>query len=161
LGLFGIATPCLYYRLNGFPIRRPALRERPSDIPLLVKHFLGSMELEKGGVELMCRYHWPGNVRELMATIMRMKLRAAGREVISIEEIREEIRPEATNTHSRYTFVWEPGRPVPEYFAQQLLEIYRIGLAICGGNHSRAARLLGMDRKTLDRQLKQAHYIIG
>ena len=150
----------LYYRLNGFPIRMPALREHPSDIPLLIEHFLGPTKLEKGGMELMCRYHWPGNVRELMAMIKRMKLRAAGKEVISIEQVRRETGLEKTNTPSRHTFVWQPGKPVTEYFAEQLLDIYRIGLALCEGNHSKAARLLGLDRKTLDRRLAQAHRII-
>jgi transcriptional regulator with PAS, ATPase and Fis domain len=42
--------------------------------------------LEKGGIELLCRYRWPGNVRELIVIIKRMKLRAAGKEMISIEQ---------------------------------------------------------------------------
>jgi len=150
----------LYYRLNGFPIRMPALREHPSDIPLLIEHFLGSTKLEKGGMELLCRYHWPGNVRELMAMTRRMKLRAAGKEVISIEHVRREVGPEKTDTASQYTFAWRPGEPVAEYFAEQLLNIYGIGLALCEGNHSKTARFLGMDRKTLDRRLAQAHRII-
>jgi two-component system, NtrC family, response regulator AtoC len=150
----------LYDRLNGFPIRMPALREHPSDIPLLIEHFLGSTKLEKGGIELMCRYHWPGNVRELMAMIRRMKLRAAGREVISLEQVRQEIRLEKMDAPSRYTYVWHPGKPVTECFAEQLLDIYGIGLALCEGNHSKAARLLGLDRKTLDRRLARAHRII-
>jgi transcriptional regulator with PAS, ATPase and Fis domain len=150
----------LYYRLNGFPIRMPALRERPSDIPLLIEHFLGPTKLEKGGIELMCRYRWPGNVRELIAMIKRMKLRAAGNEVISLEQVRREVGPEKTDTPSQYTFVWQPGRAVTEYFAEQLLDIYGIGLALCKGNHSKTARFLGMDRKTLDRRLAQAHRII-
>jgi transcriptional regulator with GAF, ATPase, and Fis domain len=108
----------LYYRLNGFPIRLPALRERPSDIPLLVEHFLGSTKLEKGGIELLCRYHWPGNVRELIAMTRRMKLRAAGKEVISVEHVRREVGPEKMDAPSRCTFVWQPGRPVSEYFAE-------------------------------------------
>ncbi len=150
----------LYYRLNWFPIRMPALRERPSDIPLLIEHFLGSTKLEKGGIELLCRYQWPGNVRELIAMIERMKLRAAGKEMISVEQVRLEVGPEKTDAPSQYTFVWQPGMPVMEFFAEQFLDIYGIGLALCGGKRSKAARLLGMDRKTLDRRLAQAHRII-
>jgi hypothetical protein len=50
--------------------------------------------------------------------------------------------------------------PVMEFFAEQFLDIYGIGLALCEGKRSKAARLLGMDRKTLDRRLAQAHRII-
>jgi transcriptional regulator with PAS, ATPase and Fis domain len=54
----------LYYRLNEFPIRAPALRERRSDIPLLVRRFLGPVEIEECALELLCAYHWPGNVSD-------------------------------------------------------------------------------------------------
>jgi transcriptional regulator with GAF, ATPase, and Fis domain len=84
----------LYYRLTEFPIRVPALRERPSDIPLLVRHFLGTMEIEEGALDLLCGYHWPGNVRELKATVKRLTLRAGaqGAVVITTEQARREIR---------------------------------------------------------------------
>ena len=83
-----------------------------------------------------------------------------GKEMISVEQVRLEVGPEKTDAYSQYTFVWQPGRPAMEYFAEQLLDIYRIGLALCEGKHSRVARFLGMDRKTLDRRLAQAHRII-
>jgi transcriptional regulator with PAS, ATPase and Fis domain len=151
----------LYYRLNWFPIRMPALREHPSDIPLLIEYFLESRKLENGGLELMCGHHWPGNVRELMAAIERMRLRAGDSEVISIEQIREALKFEETNTPSQYTFTWQPGISVEEFFAEQLQTIYRIGLVLCENNHSKTARLLGMDRTTLDRQLERAHCVLA
>lgn len=150
----------LYYRLNGFPIRMPALRERPSDIPLLMEHFLGSTKLEKGGMELLRHYQWPGNVRELVEMTRRMKLYAAGKDVISIELIRQLIGLDKADAPSPQTFVWQPGTPIEEYFAEQLLVLYGVGLAHCKDNHSKAARFLGMDRKTLDRRLARAHRII-
>ncbi len=70
----------LFYRLNVFPIRIPPLRERPADIPLLVRHFLAQFQRKLGkplkGVspESMTRlelYHWPGNIRELQNVIER------------------------------------------------------------------------------------------
>jgi len=151
----------LYYRLNWFPIRMPALRERPSDIPLLIEHFLGSTKLEKGGIELLRRYHWPGNVRELMAMTTRMKLRAAGSDVIGIEQVRQEIGLEKPDTPACYTSVWRPGELILEHIAEEWLDIYRIALALCGGNHSKAARSLGVDRKTLDRKLAWASRVIN
>ena len=92
--------------------------------------------------------------------IRRMKLRAAGKEVISIEQVRREVGPEKTDAPSQYTFVWQPGTPVIEFLAEQFLDIYEIVLALCGGKRTKVARLLGMDRKTLGRRLAQAHRII-
>ena len=70
----------LYYRLNVFPVRVPALRERPEDIPLLVRHFVQqfSRRMNKSidtipseTMTMLVRYHWPGNIRELQNVIER------------------------------------------------------------------------------------------
>ena len=70
----------LYYRLNVFPIRVPALRERKEDIPLLVRHFVQQFSQRNNRVinsvpsetmEALVRYHWPGNIRELQNVIER------------------------------------------------------------------------------------------
>jgi formate hydrogenlyase transcriptional activator len=77
----------LYYRLNVFPIRVPALRERPEDIPLLIRHFVQqfSRRMNKSidtiPSEIMTtlvRYHWPGNIRELQNVIERAVILSAG-----------------------------------------------------------------------------------
>jgi transcriptional regulator with GAF, ATPase, and Fis domain len=84
----------LYFRLSEFPIRVPALREHPSDIPVLIRHFLEDMEIEEGALDLLCGYEWPGNVRELKATVKRLTLRAGARgaRVITTDQARREIR---------------------------------------------------------------------
>src|SRR5262249_1645998 len=53
----------LYDRVCGYLIRTPALRERPTDTPILVRHYSPSVEFEEDALELFCRYRWPGNVR--------------------------------------------------------------------------------------------------
>jgi len=77
----------LYYRLNVFPIRVPSLRERPEDIPLLVRHFVQhysrqtNRNIETIPAETMkalVRYHWPGNIRELQNVIERAVIVSAG-----------------------------------------------------------------------------------
>ena len=77
----------LYYRLNGFPITLPALRDRTEDIPLLIQYFLTrfARELRKPVCEvpaetmdLLIRYSWPGNVRELQSTLMQALIQATG-----------------------------------------------------------------------------------
>ena len=77
----------LFYRLNVFPIRVPALRERPEDVPLLARHFaeLFSRRMRKSirtippeTMNAMMRYHWPGNVRELQNVIERAVILSTG-----------------------------------------------------------------------------------
>jgi len=77
----------LYYRLNVFPIRVPALRERPVDIPLLVRHFVQQFSRRLGRqidtipsdtMEALVRYHWPGNIRELQNVLERAVIISTG-----------------------------------------------------------------------------------
>jgi formate hydrogenlyase transcriptional activator len=78
----------LYYRLNVFPVRLPALRERPLDISLLVRHFVNlcAKRMKKGvedipseAMEILCSYQWPGNVRELQNFIERAVILSPGK----------------------------------------------------------------------------------
>ncbi len=62
----------LYDRLCGYPILTPPLREHPTDIPILIRHYFPFVEFQEGALELLCRYDWPGNVRELISTVERL-----------------------------------------------------------------------------------------
>src|SRR5678816_2757605 len=77
----------LYYRLNVFPVVLPPLRERPDDIPRLVRHFTHLFARRMGRrieaipstvMEALVRYHWPGNVRELQNVIERAVILSPG-----------------------------------------------------------------------------------
>jgi formate hydrogenlyase transcriptional activator len=77
----------LYYRLNVFPVRVPALRERPDDIPLLVRHFVQQFSrrmnrsidtIPSETMTTLVRYHWPGNIRELQNVIERAVILSSG-----------------------------------------------------------------------------------
>jgi formate hydrogenlyase transcriptional activator len=77
----------LYYRLNVFPVRIPALRERPEDIPLLVRHFVQQFSrkqgktteaISAGTMSALARYPWPGNIRELQNVIERAVILSTG-----------------------------------------------------------------------------------
>jgi len=81
----------LYYRLDVFPIRLPALRERQEDIPLLVQHFLKKFgkrlgktleETAPGALARLMAYSWPGNIRELQNVIERAAVLASGSTVV-------------------------------------------------------------------------------
>lgn len=83
----------LFYRLNVFPMRVPALRERLDDIPVLVDYFTGRLaarsgkkikQIEKRSLQLMMQYSWPGNIRELQNIIERCVILAAG-EVLRVD----------------------------------------------------------------------------
>ncbi len=80
--------PDLYYRLNVFPLRVPALRDRSDDIPMLVRHFVEHYsgkankqvtEVPVEAMEVLVRYHWPGNVRELQNVVERAVILSPGK----------------------------------------------------------------------------------
>ena len=64
----------LYYRINTISISLPSLSERTEDIPLLLTHFLGKVELEESALEVLMKYSWPGNVRELQNLCERWRI---------------------------------------------------------------------------------------
>ena len=151
----------LFYRLNVFPIRIPPLRERPSDIPLLVKHFLGQFQRKlakplKGvtpdSMARLERYAWPGNIRELQNVIERACVLSAG----PVVEIVDELRPISVRES-------EPVRPVAGHEAFVTLEEsermhIRQALAACGGRlygPDGAAALLGINPSTLRSRMKR------
>lgn len=87
----------LYYRINGVTVKLPPLRERPDDIPLLIKHFIEKFgadkvpEIEPDAFGLLTNYRWPGNIRQLENVIERSVLLAHGRK-IEVHHLPEEIR---------------------------------------------------------------------
>jgi transcriptional regulator with GAF, ATPase, and Fis domain len=94
----------LYYRLNVFPIRVPPLRERPSDIALLVRHFLAQFQRKlakplKGvtpeSLARLERYPWPGNIRELQNVLERACVLSPGPVVEILEELRSSSAPKS------------------------------------------------------------------
>ena len=96
----------LFYRLNVFPIRVPALRDRPEDIPLLVRHVVEDvcrrmgrsiLRIPSSTMRVLCRYAWPGNVRELQNVVERAVILSAGPVLeIDAEELEATDRPSRT-----------------------------------------------------------------
>ena len=139
----------LYYRLNVIPIRIPPLRDRKTDIPLLVEHFLNQSEAQykkkpptiaKQAMSAMLDYRWPGNVRELQNAIQYAIVKSHSG-VIRAGDLPMELRPQDMVC----------AKPGP---ARKLdLSSVREALIKTGGNKSRTARLLGVGRATLYRFL--------
>jgi DNA-binding NtrC family response regulator len=139
----------LYYRLNVVTIEVPPLRDRPGDLPLLVDHFLAkharavdrpAPSIAPEALEALRRYPFPGNVRELEHAL-ESAVTLAKRPVILLEDLSEAIRthaPERTPT-------------LEEVEKEHIKKV----LGQTGGNRQEAAEILGIDRTTLWRKLKQ------
>jgi DNA-binding NtrC family response regulator len=147
----------LYYRLNVLRIDVPPLRERRSDISFLVKHFLEGANtaaqkkiwLTAEAISALEQYTWPGNVRQLQNTISKLvALSPPG--PVSAADVREAIAAapvgpgdEAANTDE------EEIRDLDELERRQILRV----LEETGGNKTRAAEMLGIQRRTLYKKL--------
>jgi PAS domain S-box-containing protein len=146
----------LLYRIRVATIQMPLLRERQMDIPLLVRHFLDKLsasigksvkEVETAAMKLLMNYRWPGNVREL-ENVIETALIHCNREKLSIDDLPIEIT--AIKDSAKVSI---PGNMLTpnQIKKQRLLE----ALEQTNGNRAMAARLLGIGRTTLYRQLKK------
>jgi DNA-binding NtrC family response regulator len=138
----------LWYRLNVVRLTVPPLCERPSDIPLLVHYFLKryneryklDTRLADSGVKAMQEYSWPGNVRQLQHMMERL--------TILVPRIdNEAVRQAVEQMDSRES--------ASETLADTEADQIRRVLAAMNGNKSRAAKILGIERKTLYRKLEK------
>ena len=144
----------LYYRLNVIVVRIPPLRERMEDLAPLLAHFLAKHGERLGrpgcvitpeAMEALRRHSWPGNVRELENTIQRALVLGRG-DTVGLADLPVALRvaADASPTPSAAISLAEMER---EHIVRTL--------RTAGGNRSAAARLLGVDRKTLYRKLKR------
>ena len=178
----GLFREDLFYRLNVVPIRLPPLRERSEDIAALVRHFwslaeaegLPAKTLSADAMERLKRYRWPGNVRELENLIRRLAA-LYSHTVIGVEMIEAELagampaaaepQPseslgEAVERHLRDHFVAHgDALPAPGLYDRVIreVEVPLIGLSLAAtrGNQIRAAALLGLNRNTLRKKIRE------
>ena len=151
----------LYYRVNTFVIRVPALRERREDIPLLANHFLQHYLkttdkeirwISPEAMDLLCRHPWPGNVRELQHVIERAVALA------SSDQVRPADLPENLGRERRHGIGTDrfhlPFKEAKEAVVEEFERAYIENLLSAhGGNISRAAEQSGIDRRSLHRLL--------
>nr|WP_246116802.1 nitrogen regulation protein NR(I) [Denitrobaculum tricleocarpae] len=178
----GLFREDLYYRLNVVPIRLPPLRERSEDIPELVRHFfsqtqdegLPAKSLEPDALEDLKRYRWPGNVRELENVVRRL-VALYSQETITRDIVRAELSDspaeevngvandeslgDAVERHLREYFqAHEDSLPASGLYERILHEVERplieLSLAATRGNQIRAAKLLGVNRNTLRKKIR-------
>ena len=141
----------LYHRINEFTIRIPDLKERKEDLLLFANHFLdlANSELnkdiigfDKDTIRLFRSYAWPGNLRQMKNVVKYATLLATGRYITS-RELPEELTEAA-----------DAAVCIPLKDESHERELIRKALQEAGGNKTRAAQLLGIDRKTLYNKLK-------
>lgn len=148
----GIFREDLYYRLNVITIQAPPLRDRNDDIILLARHFIRKKSEEFGralprlsdeALQILRGYHWPGNVRELENVIQRLVAMADG-DVIEAPDLPSLMRFSALRAGNL-------NRTLAEVEAEYIRDV----LNSVKGNKSLAARMLGLDRKTLREKLRK------
>jgi len=155
----------LYYRLNVVPIRVPALRDRREDIPMLAAHFLRHSAESTGvaprllGDDAMAAlqaYDWPGNVRQLRNVIDWLLIMAGG---MADQPIRAEHLPPELGSATPATLKWDKGGEIMGMALREARETFEREYLLAqvnrfGGNISRTATFVGMERSALHRKLK-------
>ena len=179
----GLFREDLYYRLNVVPLRLPPLRERVEDIPDLVRHFLRKAEdeglphkvLDSDALDLLRRHRWPGNVRELENLIRRLAVLQSG-DAITAAAVSTELKEPAktfpadsgdgpqslaasVEQYLTQYFLSQGDRlPPPGVYDRIVQEVERPLISIClaatRGNQIRAAQLLGLNRNTLRKKIR-------
>src|SRR5580692_10355823 len=162
----------LFYRLNVVPMRLPALRERATDIPLLVEHFLGRFNerlkkhvvgVEPDALDILASYAWPGNIRELENVVERAVL-FCDTQNVRVQDLPPEVRGTLAPTQAPITeadlqaaFASEGGLKEHVKVAMNRLERELVGRALVqtSGNVTHAARLLKISRKGLQLKMKE------
>src|SRR5438094_2808529 len=180
----GLFREDLFFRLNVVPLRLPPLRERTEDVPDLIRHFfaqaqregLPPKQLDQAALERIKRYRWPGNVREV-ENLARRLAALYPQEIISEAVIDAELaqppiasggdepRPDENLTASverylaRYFSSFDNGLPPPGLYHRILREVeyplLSAALAATRGNQIRAADLLGVNRNTLRKKIRE------
>ncbi len=144
----------LYYRLDVLRIEVPPLRERQGDAVLLARHFLerlssenarGQCRFTRAAEEAIARYHWPGNVRELANAVERAYVLSNGPDV-DVDALPPQIR----QVHDGVDQFHE-GLPTLAQAERNLIER---ALRLTGGNQTRAAQILGIERRRLYRKVR-------
>jgi two-component system nitrogen regulation response regulator GlnG len=179
----GMFREDLFYRLNVVPMRLPPLRERVEDIPELVRHFLGlaaaeglpAKTIDAQAMDRLKRHRWPGNVRELENLVRRLAA-LYSQEVIGIEVVETELAGGAppadmgavvegeglsvtVERHLREYFSnHADSLPPPGVYDRVLREVEKplisLALEVTRGNQIKAAQVLGLNRNTLRKKIK-------
>ena len=178
----GLFREDLFFRLNVVPLRLPPLRERAEDVPDLIRHFFALAEreglprkqIDQAALDRLKKYQWPGNVREL-ENLARRLAALYPHEVITLAVVESELTQPAVTQDAdsgtpdslsaavernltRYFSGFPDGLPPPGLYHRVLREVeyplLTAALAATRGNQIRAADLLGVNRNTLRKKIR-------
>ncbi len=155
----------LFYRLNVVPIRVPALRERREDIPLLARHFvqrgaeaarIAARDFGEDALAALQSYTWPGNVRQLRNVVDWLLIMAPGE---NSEPVRADMLPNEITAIAPSVVKWDKGSEIMTLPLRDAREVFEREYLLAqvtrfGGNISRTAAFVGMERSALHRKLK-------
>ncbi len=155
----------LFYRLNVVPIRVPPLRERREDIPLLARHFMqrgadaariGARDFGEDSLAALQAYTWPGNVRQLRNVVDWLLIMAPGE---TTEPVRADMLPNEITAIAPSVVKWDKGSEIMTLPLRDAREVFEREYLLAqvtrfGGNISRTASFVGMERSALHRKLK-------
>ncbi|HRJ60966.1 MAG TPA: sigma-54 dependent transcriptional regulator, partial [Azospirillaceae bacterium] len=155
----------LYYRLSVVPIRMPSLAERREDIPLLARHFmqrsseaagLAAREFGEDALAALQAYDWPGNVRQLRNVVDWLLIMVQGDPK---EPVRADMLPPEIGAITPTVLKWEKGGEIMGLPLREAREMFEREYLLAqvtrfGGNISRTAAFIGMERSALHRKLK-------
>jgi two-component system, NtrC family, response regulator AtoC len=148
----------LYFRLNVVTVHLPSLRERRSDIPMLVHHFLNryapgtSVQVTPAAMKSLLQYEWPGNVRELENCVARA-ITLGDRQLIDVADLPPAIRTESSDTTPRSSLD-NNSLSTTALAEMERMTILRV-FEQANGDKALAGRMLGISRATLYRKLKR------
>jgi DNA-binding NtrC family response regulator len=153
----------LYYRLNVIPIKVPSLKQRRSDIPLLIDHFLKKFQKGKGdritgfsqaAMDAILAYDWPGNVRELENVIKRLTILSEG-SVVDFDELPENMQDVSVSRHPAKEVIIDNDLNLNEAVQDYEKRIILEALEKTNWVKSKAAKLLNINRTTLVAKIKK------
>lgn len=152
----------LYFRVNVFPIYIPPLRERPEDIPELLRYFLQKnlekkplLRIEPDALDFLIHYGWPGNIRELENFVERLFLVKKESQVITLQDVfllLEDPQKAALPEAAPAGLHWQDKEKA---MGETEKAIFENALKEAGGNVSKAAKLLSVSRDTFYRKIKK------
>jgi DNA-binding NtrC family response regulator len=148
----------LYFRLNVVTVHLPALRERRSDIPMLVHHFLNryapgtNLQVTSAAMKSLLQYEWPGNIRELENCVARA-ITLGDRQVIDVGDLPPAIRADGASS-SNSSFLESSSLSTTALAEMERMTIQKV-FEQANGDKALAGRMLGISRATLYRKLKR------